>query len=86
MPMCFEGFKPARYSRTLNFSLKRALRRGEPRIGVAGGSASVGGGCYEEPEKMWFNHVQREVSRKLRDVGLQRDGDDAEHCPRCDGS
>ena len=56
--------------RTLKFSLKRALRRGELKIGVTGGSVSVGGGCYEEPEKMWFNHVQREVSRKLRDIGL----------------
>ena len=56
--------------RALKFSLKRALRRGELRIGVAGESVSVGGGCYEEPEKMWFNHVQREVSRKLRDIGL----------------
>ena len=56
--------------RTLNFSLKRALKRGVLKIGVAGGSVSVGGGCYEEPEKMWFNHVQREVSRKLRDIGL----------------
>lgn len=56
--------------RALKFSLKRALRRGELRIGVAGGSVSVGGGCYEDPEKMWFNNVQREVSNKLQDIGL----------------
>lgn len=56
--------------RALKFSLKRALRRGELKIGVAGGSVSVGGGCYEDPEKMWFNNVQREVSNKLQDIGL----------------
>ena len=56
--------------RGLKFSLKRALRRGELRIGVAGGSVSVGGNCYEDPEKMWFNHVRREISRKLQDAGL----------------
>ena len=56
--------------RFLKYSLKRALSRGELRIGVAGGSVSVGGGCYEEPEKMWFNHVHREIVRKLQDNGL----------------
>lgn len=35
--------------RSLKFSLKRDLRRGELRIGVVRGSVSVGGGCCGEP-------------------------------------
>jgi len=56
--------------RALNFSLTRAVERGELRIGVTGGSVSVGGACYDEPDKMWFNYMRSEISSKLKDVGL----------------
>lgn len=54
----------------LKWSITRALERGQLRIGVAGGSVSVGAGCYNQPKKMWFNHVSTEVSRKLHSLGL----------------
>jgi hypothetical protein len=47
----------------LHSALSAGIARGKLRIGIGGGSVSVGGGCLDEIEKRWFKSLKTALER-----------------------